>query len=408
MSVLLAHPTGSINMRAAAQAFHDAGWLQGFHTTLGWSSRRWLPDSLQRRSYELPPQLLHRHAPALELARLLAVRTGRRSLVRHETGLLSVDRVYRQLDRAVARSLERAARLRQLPRAVMAYDDGALSSFKAAHRHGVTAVYELPIGHWRFARILFAEEAERRPGWAPTLEGLADSPAKLARKDAELAAADLVLVPSAFVRRTLTEAPLSAPVEVVPYGCPSPADQPPARPSGGPLRVLFVGGLSQRKGLADLLDAVALLTTAVQLTLIGRPPVAACVPLQQALAQHSWLPSLPHPAVLAEMRRHDVLVLPSLCEGLPLVLGEALAQGLPVIATPNAAADELIEHGVQGFVVPIRDPVAIATHLESLATDRVRLEVMARAALQRAAACSWGRYRQQLLAALAPLIDGRD
>lgn len=404
MAVLLIHPTGNANLRAAAQALASAGWLQGFHTTLGWCSRPWLPSTLKQRSYALPPRLLHRHWAGLELTRLLAMRAGVRSLVRHETGPLSVDRVYHLLDRAVARCLERAARRDRLPQVVMAYDDGALASFQAARRHGVATVYELPIGHWRFARRLFAEEAERRPGWAPTLEGLTDSPAKLARKDAELAAADLVLVPSDFVRRTLAEAPGAGRVSVVPYGCPPPQSQPPARSSGGPLRVLFVGGLSQRKGLADLLDAVALLPAAVQLTLIGRAPAVACAPLEQALALHRWLPSLPHPALLAEMRRHDVLVLPSLCEGLPLVLGEALAQGLPVIATPHAAAEEWIEHGVQGFVVPIRDPAAIATHLETLATDQLLLEGMSAAALQRATACSWGRYRQKLLAALVPLL----
>jgi glycosyltransferase involved in cell wall biosynthesis len=402
MTVLLAHPTGSTFVRAAAQAFHASGRLQGFHTTLGWCDHAWLPPALQRRGYPLPPRLLHRHAPGLELARLLAVRAGLRSLTRHESGPLSVDRIYHQLDRAVARSLDRSARRRCLPQALMAYEDGALASFQAAARHGVARVYELPIGHWRLGRSIFAEEAQRRPAWAPTLEGLSDSPAKLARKDEELASANLVLVPSAFVKDSLQAAAFSAPVAVVPYGCPPPLKAPPPRPASGPLRVLFVGGLSQRKGLADLLEAAALLGDTIQLTLIGRAPAAACQPLELALARHRWLPSLTNPEVQAQMRCHDVLVLPSLFEGLPLVISEALSQGLPVIATPNAAAEERISHGVEGFVVPIRNPEAIAVHLEWLAADRDRLEAMARAALQRAAAGSWHHYSHMLLQAIAP------
>lgn len=404
MSVLLSHPTGNTNVRSAAEALLEAGMLSAFHTSLGWVSRSWLPDSLHRRGYALPPSLLHRHSPGLELARLLAIRAGVQNLVRHETGLLSVDRIYRQLDLAVARSLESSARRRLLPRALMAYEDGALASFQAARRHGVATVYELPIGHWRLGRSIFAEEAERRPAWASTLEGLADSPAKLVRKDAELAASDLVLVPSAFVQRSLAQAPITAPVVVVPYGCPLPLPAPPVRPAGGPLRVLFVGGLSQRKGLADLLDAVELLGPAIRLTIIGRHPAVACAPLLQALSRHRWLPSLPNAEVQAEMRQHDVLVLPSLFEGLPLVISEALSQGLPVIATPNAAAEERITHGVEGFVVPIRSPYAIAAHLELLAHDRELIRRMACAALQRAVACSWAHYRHNLRQAIAPLL----
>jgi starch synthase len=392
MRVLISHPTGNANVRAAAEAFHTAGLLASFHTALGWPAYRWLPAALQRRGIRLPARLLRLH-PQRELGRLLASRAGLASLTRHETGPFCVDRVYHQVDAVVAKAL--SARAHTL---VYAYEDGALASFRRAQRLGITRVYELPIGYWRYARRLFAEEAERRPAWAATLDGLADSPAKLARKDAELALADQIIVPSRFVQRTLADSPgcTDAPVAVLPYGCPPPLAHLPDRRRQGPLRVLFVGGLSQRKGLADLLEAVQLLGSAVQLTLIGRQVGGACEPLQEALARHRWLGALPRSAVLAEMRAHDVLVLPSLFEGLPLVIGEALAQGLPVIATPNAAAEELIEHGQEGFVVPIRSPEALASHLERLAAQPEILQNMAAAALERAAGCTWLRYGQRL------------
>jgi glycosyltransferase involved in cell wall biosynthesis len=403
-SVLLAHPTGNTFVRAASQAFLDAGCLHGLHTSLGWVNRPWLSASLQRRAYQLPPTLLHRHRASLELARLLATRLGWRQWLVHETGALSVDRLYHSFDQAVAHCLERSSRGQQLPSAVMAYEDGALATFQAANAFGLRKVYELPIGHWRLGRAIFAAEAEHRPAWASTLEGLVDSPAKLARKDAELAAADLVLVPSSFVKASLAAAPVNAPVVVVPYGCPHPLSAPPPRPAHGPLRLLFVGGLSQRKGLADLLDAVSLLGDHVTLTLIGRRPAARCDALDEALQHHRWLPSLPNSVVQAEMRQHDVLVLPSLFEGLPLVISEALAQGLPIIATANAAADERISHGVEGFVVPIRSPESIASCLERLIADRDRVQAMAAACLQRAATSSWAQYRNTLIKVIAPLL----
>lgn len=392
MRILISHPTGNANVRAAAEAFHAAGWLEAFHTGLAWPAYSWLPAALQRRGVRLPARLLQVH-PRLEPARLLATRAGLTALTRHEIGPLCVDRVYHQVDAAVAFALRNAS-----PTLVYAYEDGALATFEAARRLAVTTVYELPIGYWRFARRLFKEEAERRPAWAPTLDGLADSPAKLARKDAELELAQHIVVPSRFVQRTLAECPTcrETAVTVLPYGCPPPLAQLPLRSEAGQLRVLFVGGLSQRKGLADLLEAVDLLGSAIQLTLIGRAVGGACAPLQLALSRHRWLGSLPRSEVLAEMRRHDVLVLPSLFEGFPLVIGEALAQGLPVIATPHAAAEELLVHGRDGFVVPIRSPERIAEHLQQLALQPGLRRSMAAAALQRAASWSWPDYQAEL------------
>ena len=397
MRILISHPTGNANVRAAAEAFHSVGWLTAFHTGLAWPAYPWLPAALQRRGVRLPARLLKLH-PQLEPARLLAVRAGLKSFIRHEAGPLSVDRVYHQVDASVAASLIRAAhRSRPLPQVVYAYEDGAHATFEAARRLGVTTVYELPIGYWRFARRLFQEEAQRRPAWASTLDGLADSPAKLARKDAELALAQHIVVPSRFVQRTLAESPhVDASVTVLPYGCPTPLSELPERTTSGPLRVLFVGGLSQRKGLADLLEAVDRLGSAVRLTLIGRSMGGNCAPLQAALGRHRWLGSLPRSAVLAEMRGHDVLVLPSLFEGFPLVIGEALAQGLPVIATPHAAAEEFVVHGQHGYVVPIRDPESIAQHLEQMLLLPDLRRSMAREALQRAASWTWSDYRSRL------------
>lgn len=397
MRILISHPTGNANVRAAAEAFHSVGWLAAFHTGLAWPAYPWLPAALQRRGVRLPARLLKLH-PQLEPARLLAVRAGLKSFIRHEAGPLSVDRVYHQVDASVAASLERAAyRSSPLPQVVYAYEDGAHATFEAARRLGVTTVYELPIGYWRFARRLFQEEAQRRPAWASTLDGLADSPAKLARKDAELALSQHIVVPSRFVQRTLAECPhVDASVTVLPYGCPPPLSVLPERSTTGPLRVLFVGGLSQRKGLADLLEAVDRLGPAVQLTLIGRSVGGHCAPLHEALGCHRWLGSLPRSAVLAEMRRHDVLVLPSLFEGFPLVIGEALAQGLPVIATSHAAAEELVVDGQHGFLVPIRAPEAIATRLEQFLLQPELRHHMATESLMRAAAWSWFDYGRQL------------
>ncbi|MGB5135680.1 MAG: glycosyltransferase family 4 protein [Prochlorococcaceae cyanobacterium] len=408
-SLLLAHPTGNTFFRASARAFQSAGWLRELHSCICWDPGsalalrlpHRLTVQLQRRAFlEIPLHLQHSH-PWRELGRLASASLPLAWLRRHEQGPLSVDGVYRSFDRHVA---ARLPALRGLD-AVYAYEDGALRTFEAAEALGLRRIYDLPIGYWRAARQIFEEERALQPEWACTLTGLNDSAAKLARKDRELQLADLVIVPSQFVRSTLLQHGAStAPIAVVPFGSPPPLAEPPQPRAAGPLRVLYVGSLGQRKGLSYALDAVGALGSQVSLTLIGRPTAPECRPLCAALGRHRWIETLPHPQILEQMRHHDVLVLPSLFEGYALVISEALSQGLPVIATASTGAPESVRDRVEGFIVPLRDSQAIAERLQRLADDPDLLAGMREACLRRAAAMSWATYEQGLLAVVGQAL----
>jgi glycosyltransferase involved in cell wall biosynthesis len=107
---------------------------------------------------------------------------------------------------------------------------------------------------------------------------------------------------------------------------------------------------------------------------------------------------MPHDEILAQMREHDLFVFPSLCEGFGMVITEALSQGLPVITTPHTCGPDVISDGVDGFIVPIRNPQAIVEKVELLYRNRDRLEEMSLAALQKASQLTWGAYRSRLVA----------
>lgn len=333
-------------------------------------------------------------APGRELLRLLAQRAGIRRLIARETGWASVDAVYHAVDAAVARTVRRGVEAGT----VYAYEDGALETFKAAQARGMERLYELPIGYWRAHRRLCEEEARLQPAWAHTWHADADSAAKIARKDEELALASRVIVPSRFVADTLREYPgVLPPVSVVPYGCPAPIAADARRwYAGGPLRVLFVGGLSQRKGLSYLLDAVRRHGDAIKLTIIGTGAGGDLL----AGSHHRLLGSMPHATVLEEMRNHDVFAFPSLFEGFGLVITEALAQGMPVIITPACGPADMVTDGVEGWVVPIRDSASIAERLQWCLDTPEIVERMGRAALELAAARTWQHFRQSLRAAV--------
>jgi starch synthase len=409
--LILTHPIGNANVRQAVRALNDVGLLSEFWTSLSWPPHhplaRMLPSSVSRQLGRRTFTHVHQDQvhcyPWIEAGRLLASRFRLDGLTRHEVGWFSVDAVYRGLDATVASRLHRAKNIQ----AVYAYEDGALASFRVARKLGLKTIYELPIGYWRYYQELMEEEAQLEPEWAITLPGIFDSASKRERKDEELALSSHIVVASEFVRHTLLKAgPLNAGVSVAPYGAPATcAAKIWPSPPDGPLKVIFVGMLSQRKGISYLLKAADLLGSRIKLTIVGKR-IGKCRALDGALRVHRWIPSLNHSDLLQEIGRHDVMVFPSLFEGLGLVLLEALSQGVPVITTKHSGAPDFLSDGEDGFLVPIRDAGAIAEKLELLADDRDRLEVMSDAAIRKAAQHSWKRYRERLAGIVCRALSG--
>jgi starch synthase len=400
MKIVLSHPTGNQNVRHALTALYKADALARFYTTIGWSCdnffNRMSPptvrNKLSRRSYAIPAKFI-RNSPAREFLRL--VRPLGKSMP------TTIDDVLIDLDRRVASKLAQL-KARQKITGVFAYEDGALDTLKTAQQLGLHRIYELPIGYWKAGHEIFRQEKKLKPEWASTLTGLKDSPEKLARKDEELAHAGTVLCASSFTKSTLELYTGAIPeIEVIPYGAPPPIDfsELPASP-GKRLRLLFVGGLSQRKGLSYLFDSVAALGDDVELTVIGRHVSDPLPILEKHLRACRYIPSLSHGDILREMRAHDLFIFPSLFEGFGLVLLEAMSQGLPCITTANTAGPDIIDHGKDGFIVPIRSTAEIVACLQKVLSTPGMLAGMKRAALAKAAEFNWERYETRLTAVL--------
>lgn len=396
MQVLVSHFTGNPNSCAVAQALAEGGALAAFHTTLvvpGWLKR--LTGAGARRAFpEVVEPLIKSHAWR-EVLRL-ACRSApvlRRLPLAGRLGRL--DRVVRWFDGEVSRAVRRSRGVQ----AVYAYMDAAEQTFQAARARGMQTIYELPTPYWRFTRDVVNEEAGLKPEWAATLPVIDDDSEAMLRRDRELQLADVVVVPSALVRDSLKLAPaFKATVHVVPYGCPegceraSVLDRPKRR-----LRVLYVGSLNQGKGLSYLAEAMSGLEGGAELTVIGsRTAEKPCAALDAFLAAHRHRAGLSHDEVLAEMRQHDVLVLPTLYEGLALVLLEAMACGLTVVTTPHSGLEGLIQDGQEGFVVPLRSAEAIRVRLKLLAADEETLLRMRSAALGWSREHSWHRFREEI------------
>jgi glycosyltransferase involved in cell wall biosynthesis len=152
----------------------------------------------------------------------------------------------------------------------------------------------------------------------------------------------------------------------------------------GPL-LGFVAGLRDQKGLPVLLDALTSLAREgdpVRFAIVGNGP------LRDEVAARVEAPPLAGSTLLLGFENGpypyldglDAFVLPSLWEGLPMAVLEAMASGLPVIATAVNGTPEAVEDGVTGYLVPPGDPVALAARLRSLAGDEERRREMGEAA----------------------------
>lgn len=133
------------------------------------------------------------------------------------------------------------------------------------------------------------------------------------------------------------------------------------------LKLLAVGRMHWKKGYHYLLDTLALLRSRqidVTLTLIarGKMPEEILYQLHDLRISNMvrWIDGLPYEEMLEQMKNHDVLILPSVEEGIANVVLEAMSMGLPVITTNCGGMDEVIQDGLNGFMVPVRNTEAMA------------------------------------------------
>lgn len=150
----------------------------------------------------------------------------------------------------------------------------------------------------------------------------------------------------------------------------------PVRHEGRGNRLLFVGRLAPVKGVPVLLESLAILRREhpdVVLTLAGDGPDRQFLERRAAelgLQQHArFLGYQSQSQVRRLLRETDVFVSSSFAEGVPVVLMEAMAAGVPVVATRIAGVPELVDDGVCGWLVPPGDPGALADKIDMLLAD---------------------------------------
>ena len=169
-------------------------------------------------------------------------------------------------------------------------------------------------------------------------------------------------------------------------------------PEVGPLRILCVGRLIERKGQHYLIDAVKRLKDEgieVRLDLVGTGDARAANEAQVARLgltdEVRFLGYVPRENIAEQYAAAHVFVLPSYNEGMSVALLEAMASGLPVVVTPTGGTRELVDSQVNGFIFDWADVDRLTAHLRRLAKDRSLVRSMGQASRSRASDFSWDR-----------------
>ncbi len=368
---------------AYALALARAGSLQKFVCGFSRFSRRALLP-------ELGEKLLR--ADHFQTLFLASLKLGLPSFVRGELGFLSK----KWLDYSAKKDAAKSD-------LVLFYSGTGLRTVQALTSTPVRGVVEAVNSHVLVQKQILQEEHERL---GLPLQGFESREVAWRVKEYDLA--DGIICPSSFTRQSFIEQGIPAErVFTVPFGVDVHASREPAVKPDDTFRVLFVGQINIRKGVRYLLEAfkklrhpkkelwiVGPMTDQSGIDDISLPEgVKFCGVLKGAELENAY-------------RSSHVFVLPTIEEGLALVIGEALAHGLPVIATVNSGAVDLFADGTMGFLVPIRSPDAITAKLQLLADDRPLLQEMsARTQIRDQGMRSWETAGQDLVEKLHQVVS---
>lgn len=187
-------------------------------------------------------------------------------------------------------------------------------------------------------------------------------------------------------------------------------------PDGRPVRILYLGHLGEAKGTLDLLEAFRALDPAgrrLELELVGdvldereEERLAAAVAAEPGAGKRTVrVPPVSGEAKRACFEKADIFAFPSYAEGMPMAVLEAMASGLPVVATAVGGIPELVKDGENGLLVPAGDPARLAAALGRLVSDAALRSGMGRRGSDMAGAHDMDVYAGKLAAIYESIIS---
>lgn len=392
MRVLVYHPTGNQNVRALLRGLQRHDMLQSFHTTVAVFESSWyygllrgIMRKFKRRTYDNELKTYTHTYPWHELLMFAGVKQ-----LHHHT--LTPDYIDLLITRKVVNYIKRHHSEIDL---VYCYPGHSSLVMETAHKYNIKCVYELTTAYYKHIQAINASEDKANPSWAKLITVARGSKAWQDEMDKELALADIVVCASSYIKSTLLDYKCvdGRKIHIIPYGFPLTIEK--EREVDIPLKLLYVGNLSQLKGLSYMFDAVNHFGNKVQLTIIGEGKLLASE-LKDVLSRYNYLGAKSHDDVLREMEKADILLFPTLTDGFGMVVTEAMAMGTPVIATTNSCGRDIIKNGANGWLISIQNAKAIQSVIEDIIENPSIMTRIIHEALRTAEERPWKKYEDEI------------
>ncbi len=283
------------------------------------------------------------------------------------------------------------------------WSEGCLETMKKIRGRPIKLIVENGSTHAIFQKEIMEEEFE--------LHGLSFQADKrmISKKLEEYSFADYISIPSQFTKNTFLKYPaLKNKIICIPYGVDAEKFYPIKNATNDKIfRIIICGNIGLRKGIQYLLKAFyELKLPNSELYVIG--PVSA--ELKSIIEKYKasniiWAGCFNENKLVHEYAKGSVFCLPSIEEGLALVIPQAMSCGLPIICTTNTGGGDIISEGEEGFIIPIRDADAIKQKILFLyenAETRIEMGKQARNTILNN--FTWSHYGQKIIAAYRDIL----
>ena len=385
------------------KAYQEAGFLNYMFTTLVFHQENFvikyllkrfpsLISKLKNRYFsQIPPEKIRLY-PFKELFRLFAVKF---------LSLTNADTVWEwaelSFDKWVSNKLDQDVRI------VHCYEHAALSTFTQAQKFGCFKILEQVSQHHIHYKKMVSNQFELYPNLRSKYNekiSLKNIHKRNSRKDEEYRLADLIICNSTFTMKTLIDAGIAgSKIIKIPLAYPETNERIKKNIPSNKFTFACIGSISLTKGTHILLDVWRkYFSNLNNATLILAGSVSLPYKYLENLPSNIDFRGFVSKEELDEIYNlADLLVFPTLGDGFGMVITEAMAKGIPVLTTNNSAGYDLIDDGIDGFLVEAGDGEAFAEKMFWIVKNRSILEDMSELIIEKAKQYQWSEYRIRLI-----------
>ena len=392
MKILLAHP-GTQHAPKLAIELHNRGILMNYHTgilfgkdSIYFKILRHLPNKvwklLSNRFIDLPDNLIKRHI-YIEVNSLLKIKYG------HKNSELSI---YYNRNKSFQKSIPKKDIIKCS--AIIGFDTSSWILIERARFYNKRFYLEVTSIHSKSKKEIYSIIQEQFPDWENEIKQKPEYLVEIEEK--ELINSDYIIIASSFSKNTLIENNIpSNKIIHNPYGVELNEFQPIDKPNlEQNVNFVFLGRVDNpNKGIPLLLKAWKnFKDSKSHLTLIGQINPQLREFILSKYNNITILGVIPYKQVKNLLPQYDVMVFPSYFEGFGLVILQAMASGLPVITTKSTCGPDIIENGIDGFVINTGDELFLKEKILYFINNKDEIKIIGNNARKKALNFSWKSY----------------